>query len=728
MTMWKGYARAAVGAVAITVVLCLFSWLWVFGSDSPYLSYNSIDYQAQVLSNGDLKVRERLDYRLRSRTDDDGDTKPWRQLYWQYTLDSAKLTGISDVSVTDVTDGVTYRQTNPVDASDSERQAIWDDEYANTWYIADGTAENPYATTYRYDNDGMGGSDSGASKTVELGWNIPTTVERDSLVFDVEMTLHGVSTAYDDVSTFQWEPISTKNEVPARKVTGTVSFPEGADGNTTWTWLHTDNGASAVSHASDGSLRFTLDNLKSNEYVNVVAASDVSLTPSVQRKSSGAYLGTLKDRETKLERKARGSKRIHAILMVLSWLLAIAGGVLLCAETIRRLLRAENQARCHGDVIYWRDKLPVDVSEAAWLNEVLERDSKKSDSAGNVLAALALVLAKKGMIAIYPGPHGFYDGVDLLHMDAAELSRIIGSDRKTLKKASTTSTLVILPKAFDAKALADAGLHDPEAKLLDLLIAVSERVGSRVFDLRQMRKACTNWKHGTELLQDCETARKAGIERLGVTQDGFSLYGVSAVLTVVLGVCVWLFNAWQGYAVAGYCIAIPLLLVGLFVLMAGPRQVLTDKGREYAGKCLGLKRYMLDFSDFRDRDASDLALWDWYLIYATAFGISDRLAREMAKAYPQLEDRQWLDEHGSGTLWYWTYALGSGNSFSDTSSVSAGGWSSGFSAFSGFSDFGSQISSGFSDISSTISSAGSDGSGGFDGGDGGSGGGSSGGR
>ena len=44
--------------------------------------------------------------------------------------------------------------------------------------------------------------------------------------------------------------------------------------------------------------------------------------------------------------------------------------------------------------------------------------------------------------------------------------------------------------------------------------------------------------------------------------------------------------------------------------MAGAMTVLTDQGQDIAGRTLGLKRYMEDFSNFTDRGTADLALWD----------------------------------------------------------------------------------------------------------------------
>lgn len=43
------------------------------------------------------------------------------------------------------------------------------------------------------------------------------------------------------------------------------------------------------------------------------------------------------------------------------------------------------------------------------------------------------------------------------------------------------------------------------------------------------------------------------------------------------------------------------------------------------------------------------------MVYAAAFGISDRVMRELAKAYPQVNDPAWLDANASNSLFYWNY-------------------------------------------------------------------------
>lgn len=205
-----------------------------------------------------------------------------------------------------------------------------------------------------------------------------------------------------------------------------------------------------------------------------------------------------------------------------------------------------------------------------------------------------------------------------------------------------------------------------------------------------------------------------------------------------------LFGAFNEMTVA-LLITTPLIFVGIFATQYAARTALTDAGQRLAGQVHGLYRYMTDFSSFADRGAADLVLWDRYLVYAAAFGISDRVLRELAKAYPQMMDSDWLDSNASDSLLYWSYrpyAWYAGGGVSGTSggdgfgdSGSGGFDPAAFSANAG--DIGAQLNAGFADIRSTIQAAapssssdsgGSFSGGGFGGSDGGSGGGSFGGR
>ena len=68
---------------------------------NPNLSYRTLDYDVAVQRNGDLKVTQHIDMRLKDRGRD------WKQMYQRYTLKSKNLTDISDIGVKDVSNGET---------------------------------------------------------------------------------------------------------------------------------------------------------------------------------------------------------------------------------------------------------------------------------------------------------------------------------------------------------------------------------------------------------------------------------------------------------------------------------------------------------------------------------------------------------------------------------------------------------------------------------------------
>ena len=231
-----GLLAAGAAFVAVLVVALL---LFFVSGDEADLSYRSVDFDAQLQSNGDIKFTEHLDYQLKRRENDDGDTKPWKQLYLTFKLRNQDLTNITDISVTNASTGEQYTQIAPQlpsDVSDSE----WESEYAGHWYIADTTIGSNYPEPFDSATGGLDPNGSDNDKQIEIGWNIPATVKQSSLKFDVTMTFHNMGTQHSDVTNLMWEMFPEDNQVPAGKVTGTVRFPKGIGSDDSWAWLHTE--------------------------------------------------------------------------------------------------------------------------------------------------------------------------------------------------------------------------------------------------------------------------------------------------------------------------------------------------------------------------------------------------------------------------------------------------------------------------------------------------------
>ena len=591
----------------------------------------------------------------------------------------------------------------------------------------------------------------------------------NSIKFTVSFTMHDVATKWKDVATFQWEPFGENNQVPIGTVTGTVHFPKGVTASNSWTWLHTEQ-TSETGRTKDGSFTFTVNDVKSGEYLDVVAAFDAAKAGDMARVETDDHLQELKEDEADDERFWRNLERQRSTRRLNNWMTTISTGLIFGIIGVVAALRSSGRSRYRGSIEYWRDRPELSPASAAKLIDIVTSGDKPDISERQLVATL-LSLAVKKVIAVFPGSADLYIGVDLKQVSPVELSQRIGSDPYKRNNARTNSTIVMLwqsdygvSEGFDesvfvesvfdgsgsggsgsaASSVSDA--HQPdlsasERALLYLLTVISERVGRTAFDMDDIKDACKDWKDGYKELEKFTNACKTEFAAADIapkTENGWLIPGA---ITVLIGGASIFINGLAGYLVAGALIGIPLMTVGIFCFLMGNSYVLTDHGQQMAGQCLGLKRYMQGFSNFKYRGVADLTLWDWYMVYAAAFGISDRVMRELAMAYPQVSDPEWLDANASDTVFYWNYRpydwyglrFYNGSAFAD--SVADSGLAGAVPAFggtsfaAGFSDLGTQLSYGFADITATINAASpSGGSGGFGGSSGGSGGGSFGGR
>lgn len=734
----KQYASRGVRSVFIAIaatigVVAIMLLAIALDDGGADLSYKTLDYDVQVQSNGDLKVTQHIDMKLADRSDDDGD-HPWKQLYQQYMLKESDLTNITDISVRNVTTGETYQQ-GDIAIPSSYSTGEWNQEHAKQWYIADVSQGDSNPQPFDPAKDGLvAGNTDDRSKKIEIGWNIPVTTSASSMKFDITMTMQGVTTAYQDVATFQWEPFGANNQIPIGKVTGTITFPNDITADNSWAWLHTER-TSTTERGDKRSLQFTVHDVRAGDYVDVVAMFDVDATSGVARTRDTTIKNGIMKSEARQEQQWRDQQRKKARIRLITWIAISVIGLVLCVIAVALALRSFNRSQYHGDIEYWRDEPEMSPASAAELLHMVDDKHSKTLSSRKMSASV-LSLASRGAIAIYPGVAAMYQGIDMSQANNADIARLIANDPARTRDVGKTSTVVILPVVFDN--VQSLRLCPSEQAALDLLVTASERIGSPVFDLDQMNENFSDWENGYKLQEKFTNTCDNEFAMLGATSicgGGAFAAGICAVMLAFLSMLY--FGAIGNLALLAV-ISVPMMFASVFALSYLKLKGLTDNGQYLASQVLGLKHYMEDFSEFKDRDVADMTLWGRYMVYATAFGISEKAMKQMLKAYPQLADPNWLDANASDSLLYWSYRSWYFNHrYAGPASVETN--SMDFSQFSAnFGDIGAQLESGFADIQSTISAASPSGSfngsggsfsgGGFGGSSGGSGGGSFGGR
>ncbi|WEV53259.1 DUF2207 domain-containing protein [Bifidobacterium sp. ESL0704] len=581
--------------------------------------------------------------------------------------------------------------------------------------------------------------------TIEIGWNIPATYTAKSMKFDIAMTFKDVVTRYDDVAYVKWEPVGDDNSVPIDNLHARVTLPKGraksddsksgkvdiSSVNLPQQWLHFAGNGDISAHGR--TIEFNARHVGARRHVDLVSISPASSMGKVRHTQSGDHAQVVVSHEKTERLKAAVVSAANLIWLVVSVVVAlIALGYL-----IGKFIRIAPKTSYRGEVDYYRDIPEVTPVAAAHLMDILEGSPSSMFGsrvvgtkyvrrlASRQMAAAMLSLTRKKLIAIYPGKAEWYEGLDLAQADSAQVAERVRDNASSL--GAKTNTIVILPLSYQINddTLPDSQRHDKldltfsEQALLKLLKSFADHIDSHVFDLKQLRKKSRKWTAGGDLYQAFRTEADEEFKHFTLAHSqGETIFKVCALLVVaalIAGLYLWhLYRV--GLPDLALIAASAATFIAILFLSLMPNETLSADGHKAAGRVLGLRQYMEDFSDFSSRGPQDLALWDQYLIYATALGISGELVRKMAEAQPALADAAWLDENAQGSLLYWTYC---GSAWTGVSPSAASGL--GFSG--GFADLGAQLSSGFSSLGASLG-----GGGGFGGSGGGAGGGSFGGR
>lgn len=703
------------------------------------LQATSDEIDAQIETNGDVSVTELVTIQMRKR-----DSGPYHQLFRTIKLDSTKVTDVSDVSVTRILSNSSTSYTRSDFALPDYSDTTWDSRFAGHWYLYDQTNDRDYLPV----TDALTVSqpdDTNDSKQLEFGWNIPST-ESGTMTFRLTYTLRNLATEYSDVSETFWELVSADESMPIKKLTATVSLPQGANTSNTWAWLHTE-AKSSTHRDDDGTLHFEVDNVETSDYVDAIVLTDDSMMSGVARVSPQDRKDYRISVETEAERRWHQNQVAAARRNVVLIVLFALAGLAIIVWAVWGAFRSYRGSQPWLAGEYWHEPPAMSPAAAARMNHVIDATQ---DEASCELSSTLLSLASKHCLVLAPGPARWYEGIDLAHSGPSQYRSYIqgvasANGKPGTMRKSVTTTVCLLVNTQHGGDLSGYNLCRSERQLLTVFSLVADRLGTPTFDMDQMSEQWQTWTKGITAMEQFKQECSQEFTQLEATKAQFAWHGLPAVAGGLYLFFIYL--AWQFGTLSSLwpllCVAAVLVMAAvLFTLAYGKSVGITAKGQHWAEQVYGFKKYLLDFSHFQTRGIEDLVLWDRYLVYAAAFGISEQVLRQLYLAEPRLQDISWVDSHTNNSLLYWYVAPRA----RDMSAAAADPTMTSVMNFGGLDDFADSLSASlgtvrdsfstaFSDLHSASSGSssfggigGSFGGGGFGGGGGGGGGGGFGGR
>ena len=472
------------------------------------------------------------------------------------------------------------------------------------------------------------------SRQFEVAWGTGMESKMGTKRYQFSYTITDVVTEYKDCQEFYWKLLDESNSIPVKRVTGAITIPERVkDKDNLKVWGHGPlNGEVEV--VSKDKVEFLINGLNRNKMLEVRLVTTEKVIYTYNQKQY-RYLDRIIDEETIWANESNKASTIFYIIAISIYAIMII--INICrAIKLYKISKKKNDGIIHTGITYYRDIPREDTAtppEAAYLY-LFDKESFKLDLyQGNIVAATILNLALKKYIKLDAKDKEIYIQIlkssDGLNKDELAVYNIlegtggksefeIGEINKFAQKKFTRYSTLINNMINEAR----------ESIYGQKLVDKANR--------KLYRKAI-----------NAETKYHFIIRAIEFILVGFIIGFIPIIDRGYIGN----FGANYRYGfITILAILLPLVVTVLIKLKMNWKAknkiaVLTQKGTEEQEKWKGLARYINEFSLLNEKEVPSLAIWEKYLVYATAFGIADEAIKQMKAKYPEVfVEEYWQDE------------------------------------------------------------------------------------
>lgn len=538
------------------------------------LELKELDFDAQINEDGSMDVTEIWNIYI-SETN---------TLFKTFERDNSKYSGIMNVTVTEITDGANkeFRQIN------SEMYHVTKDCY------------------YALNN---------TKGLFEIAWGVGLDDDSDTRQYQISYTVKDAIARYNDYAELYWQFIGDNFEIDAQKINGTILLPHNAESKEDIrVWGHTKDLNGEIYVTDLNKIEFTINKYSSGNYVEVRSLMPLSMIETTGRQYNYSVLDIVLQEETKWADEANARRemkeRTANILMVVGIVITLFF-IMKIFKNISKLRKMDKKFKPTTKLEYFRE-LPYEDATPSEALFVFSKGALKTFSASFSANILDLCLRK-------------YITLEVIENGGILKSSIvkITLEDRTVENLKEDEKLIL---AF----LREVAGQKNELTTKDITKYL-EKHTSKVEKLnRQLEKII-------------ETEEIKNENYIKENYDNMNKYGGICVAYIVIAI----FFAVPMLAVCA-AISIKLMLVALIFMvalivnavilgmMSARVNVFTQKGVDESEQWKAFKKYMEDFSLLKDKEVPALVVWEKYLVFATAFGISEKVLKQLKVIYPEI--------------------------------------------------------------------------------------------
>ncbi len=441
-----------------------------------------------------------------------------------------------------------------------------------------------------------------SSGMYEIAWGVSIDGTKNA-TYKIKYTVLDAVKVYSDCSELYWKFLDTQNAIPVNKVIGTITLPSNVENKEDLkVWAHGPlNGIIQV--ASNNKVTFEVEKLSAETMLEVRVAAKGNIFPQSTNVISSSMLDKIISEETKWANEANGKRQMAKIIEVLINIIIIIVSIWFFTRTIKYIKKIKTVKKKvpENKVDYYRE-IPDETATPADASFLLFGGINQNIS--RILSASILDLCLKKKLSL---------NIEAENTEKEDI-RITLNDNET------------------------NDLPESEKIIYDELKKVSNEGSFTIKGLQKYIKDNSK-KFVKNIDKVSMLAGKEEIKRENYNKEdaniGSNYIGLS-VLYIIIAIA-------SAFASVMFFKPIGIILVCILIINAILSGILSSRYTGFTQKGInekelwnGLKRYMLDFSLLKEREVPELVLWEKYLVYATAFGISERVINQLKIVYPQI--------------------------------------------------------------------------------------------
>ena len=445
--------------------------------------------------------------------------------------------------------------------------------------------------------------------TFEIAWGTGKSKSKGNVKYQISYKVDNVITSYNDCQEFYWKLLDSSNGISCKKITGNIKLYKPVSNiENLKVWGHgATNGT--IKRASNDTIEFDIKNFSAGTMLEIRSVVTEKIFNTTKIDNRNVLKDLLDEEEAWAEEttsQINQTNNITIAILVVEGIILIYG-IFRIIKYISEANEASSRINYKG-LDYYRE-IPRENSstpgEAVYLYNMFTGKDKKT----SIISAYILNLCVEGYLEIYEKDSDMY--------------------LRILKEPDN--------------------LKEDEKIVYELIKQVA--MGSNEINIKDLnkfsKKNSREFKEYIEVIIDnieYNLKREELIERnvealTRVRKESIMYFGLFGAIIVP-----FMFKFTNLVLLA----TIPIFIIEFLILVkvrnnANKLFKLTQSGGYEAEEWNGLRNYLQDYSLIDEKDVFDIKLWEKYLVFATALGISKQVINNLQSKYPDLFTEKYWD-------------------------------------------------------------------------------------